>query len=130
MGPQTCPTLQLWIAEGLPLDWPDSLKTYVKVRYSRGSSANEVSSYINQVTQKGLLHSWDWDFQWRRFVRESRFVMESRSSASFDDSDLNSSDNSDQWGSDSEEETPSEIIGDSPLLFSDTRTLLRLFLGQ
>ena len=49
--------------------------------------------------------------------------MESRSSASFDDSDLNSSDNSDQWGSDSEEETPSEIIGDSPLLFSDTRAL-------
>ena len=117
MGPQTCPTLQLWIAEGLPLDWPDSLKTFVKVRYSRGSSANEVSSYINQVTQKGLLHSWDWDFQWRRFVRESQF------SASFDDSDLNLSDDSDRWGSDSEEETLSEIIGDSSLLFRDTRAL-------
>jgi len=52
--------------------------------------------------------------------------MESRSFISFDDSDLNLSDNSDQWGSDSEGETPSEI-GDSRLLFN---AMTRLILSR
>ena len=57
VGPLPCPTLQLWIAEGLPLDWPESLKTFVKTCYNRGISAKEVSKLINRITQEGLLHS-------------------------------------------------------------------------
>ena len=59
-GPRTAGTTG-WSSGGLPLNWPEPLKTFVKTCYNRGISAKEVSQRINQITQEGLLHSWDWD---------------------------------------------------------------------
>ena len=142
---QSCPTPEMDVSPSSAVAWPPSLRVYARKCFKNCSTEEDKDAVVlilkDKISEAGIENTL-WSINWDREplltipvltgatkgeehrVGPPNTTVEQSQLADLS-ADLNLSDAcddaSDEWGSDSEEETLSETIGYLSLLFNDTR---------